>query len=81
MEKVYVLMETTNDAGWFLDKIVCIFKTADEANKVKDVLKTKMEEMGGYEDTWLDVSEYSIGIIYPIHVWYDECGFKRKYWK
>ena len=81
MEKVYVLMETTNDAGWYLDKIVGIFKTADEANKVKDALKTKMEEMGGYEDTWLDVSEYAIGIINPIHVWYDECGFKRREWK
>lgn len=77
MEKVYVLVEITDDAGWYLHKTVGVFKTADEANKVKNVLETKMEDVGGYEDTWLDVTEYSIGIIYPVHVWYEECGFQK----
>lgn len=81
MEKVYVLTETTYDDGYCLDTIIGIFKTIEEANIVMNRLESKMEELGySSDDTWLSVSEYAVGIINPVHVWYEDCGFERREW-
>lgn len=61
MDKVYVLTEYQDDAGWTMSHIIGIFKSEDGAKQRKNELE---KEMGEYYycpgETWLEIEAYNI---------------------
>lgn len=61
MEKVYVLTEYQDDAGWTLSHIIGIFKSEEGAKARWSELEKEMgEDYYCLGETWLEIEAYNI---------------------
>lgn len=62
MEKVWILLECQNDAGWIMSEIVGVFATQKAAENRMDEMKEEMGE-GYYDvhgDNWLEIEWFIV---------------------
>ena len=67
MEKIYILTLTTYDAGVYLDEILGVFKTEEEAIDLKERIEAN-ENYDLGEHRWLSVDEYIVGKFLAPHM-------------